>query len=390
MARNPDFRLLAVDSLGDIESAVELIHANRGLDIGVFATALDKRRGTLRDAAFLQLLFTWARLAPDANLHLLSNGHAEVDAILQEACGYSIGIGAISLAGGIVVNSERISRGLALQPATDRMEAAYIGDYPVLMKGRTLDLLSVSGAKRQYVRPLFANPKSSIVRAKVSLKSTITAMAAKIIPNPSSSLDEELTSALATLMHELVENMQEHATKDVHEKAYRRHAELFTASWMSFFGEEERNDLAANEDLKRYWSILAAAQPGERKVAGICFSFLDSGPGMAARLRKTELFNLTPEDEKLALRECLRLRVSSKNENGTGGGLQEVLEETSKHHGFVRIRSGRQAIYRCFAPGDEVGELCEGFRDWFDGKADLYRVAGTLVSVFIPMPRIEK
>lgn len=387
MAKTPDFRLLAKNSLDEIEQAVAQVYANRGADIGIHATALDKRRGALRDAAYLQLLFTWARLSPDANIHLLSNAQDQTSEILSEACSYSVGIGAIALSGGVYVNSEKIPRGVALQPATERIEAGYVGDFDKLMKGRTLDLLSVSGAKRQYAKPLFKSANSNIVRDKFDLKETVRSLAEKTGSVQPNSLDEKLITALAILMHELVENMQEHATSDVNRKAYRRHAELFTASWLTFSEEESQNDLASNEKLKAYWRKLAVTQPGDRKVAGICFSFLDSGPGMAARLRETDIFNLTFEDERIALNECLRIRVSSKKEYGTGGGLQAVLAEVAQSNGFVRVRSGRQAIYRCFAPGDKVGELCEGFEDWFDGKGELLRVAGTLVSVFIPIPR---
>lgn len=387
MATTPDFRLLATDSLDEIEQAVSQVHANRGTDIGVFATALDKRRGALRDAAYLQLLFTWARLSPEANIHLLSNAQNDVNDILKEACAYSVGVGVIAISGGVYINSEKIPRGIALQPATERMESAYIGDFDALMKGRTLDLLSVSGAKRQYVRPLFAAPSSNVVRDKFDLKSTVRALAMKTGSLQPNALDDDLLTALAVLMHELLENMQEHATADVNGKAYRRHAELFTASWLTFSEEDNKNDLSTNEKLRDYWKKLAVRQPGDRKVAGICFSFLDSGPGMAARLRETDLFNLEFNDEQAALRECLRIRVSSKKENGTGGGLQAVLAEVAESNGFVRVRSGRQAIYRCFAPGDEIGDLCDGFDDWFDGKSELYRVVGTLVSVFIPIPR---
>ncbi len=387
MPQSPGFRLAGIDSLEDFETAMSSVHAHRDQDIGVFATALDKRRGALRDAAFLQLILTWARLSPKANIHLLSNTGVSADGVVNEACGYSVGIAAMALAGGVIVNGEEVPRALALGPATERMEAAYQGRFDQLMKGRTVDLLVVSGARRQYVKPLFSGPSPRDIRDKVELKGTVRALAVRAASLQTLAIDEATVSALATLTHELVENMQEHATEDANGKAYRRHVELVSASWLSFAEEESQNDLTANASLRRYWARHAASQPGDRKVAGVCFSFLDSGPGMAARLTGKEVFELSFEEERFALRECLRLRVSSKKEHGTGGGLEAVLTQVSQANGFVRIRSGRQAIFRSFAPGDELDDVCENFEDWYEEKSELLRVAGTLISVFIPLPR---
>ena len=387
MTQSPHFRLAGIDSLEDFETAMSTVHAHRDQDIGIFATALDKRRGALRDAAFLQLILTWARLSPRANIHLLSNTRVPAGGVIEEACGYSIGIAIMALAGGVMVNGEAVERALALAPATDRMEAGYQGRFDQLMKGRTVDLLVVSGAKRQYVKPLFSGPSPKAIRDKVDLKGTVRALATRAASLPSSNLDDATVAALATLTHELVENMQDHATEDAKGKAYRRHVELVTASWLTFSEEEAQNDLTANPNLCRYWARHAAIQPGGRKVAGVCFSFLDSGPGMAARLTGKEIFEISFEEEQFALRECLRLRVTSKKEEGTGGGLEAVLTQISQANGFVRVRSGRQAIFRSFAPGDDPGNFCENFEDWYEGRSELLRVAGTLISVFIPLPR---
>lgn len=381
----PDFRLLGIDSLEEFEAAMSTVHANRNADIGVFATALDKRRSALRDAAFLQLILTWARLSPSARLHVLSNAGTPEQDVLEEACGYAVGIAAIAIAGGVTLNGKPIPRAMALAPARERIEWAYQGEFDFLMKGRTVDLLCVSGAERQYLKPLFSGPSSKAVKDKYDLKATVRALASRA--GSGIELDDGTVAALATLTHELVENMQEHAVTNAAGRAYRRHVELVTASWMVLSDEASRNDLTANRSLKRYWEGLARIQPGGRQVAGVCFSFLDSGPGMAARLTGREYFEMPFEEEREALRECLRMHVTSKKEQGTGGGLQAMLTEVAQASGFVRVRSGRQAIFRCFAPDDAIGNVSDHFEDWYEGKSELYRAAGTLISVFIPLPR---
>ena len=379
--------MTAIDSLDEIERAMATVHANRGLDLGVFATALDKRRGAMRDTAFLQLLLTWARLSPGTVLRLQSNSGASPDEILEEACGYSVGLAALAVAGGIKVGGQPIPRATALAPGRARIAAAYLGDLDRLVKGRTVDLLCVSGAERQFLKPLFRAPSPHGVKDKFDLKATVRGLALRAYPKAVTDLDDSTISALATLTHELFENTQDHATTDVAGKPYRRHVETVFASWLVLSDAESQNDLTGNETLRGYWQALADRQVNERQVAGLCFSFLDSGPGMASRLLGKEYVQMTLAEEAQALRDCLRQRVTSKNTHGTGGGFHEVLIEASQACGLVRVRSGRQAIFRCFEPGDASVDVCDRFEDWYPDGRELMRVAGTLISVFIPLPR---
>jgi len=376
-----------VDSLEQIEGALETVFAYREQDLAVHATALDKRRGALRDAAYLQVLLTWARLSSTSNINLLSNTDKDAVGILEEACGYSVGIAAIAVAGGVKVQGRQVARFEALGPAADRMSAAYEGRYDDLVKGRTIDLLSVSGADKQYLKPLFYAPKLGAVKDKFDLKETVRALAMRASQVQPEDLEESIISALSTLTHELFENTQEHATTKLDGQPYRRHVELMTASWVVMSDDETRNDLTVNKTLRKYWEALSERQRKKRQVAGICFSFLDSGPGMAARLKGKQYFEMSLEEERTALSECLRMRGTSKSDKGTGGGFNDILNAVSESSGVIRIRSGRLAIFRCFPPGDEVDPVWEGFQNWFSDDKNLQRVAGTLVSVFIPFPR---
>lgn len=387
MATTQEFRLPATNSLEDVEAAIRSVHAARGYDLRIHASALDKRSGALRDAALLQVLLTWARLSPNAHINLQSNGSENTDGVLAEACGYSTGIAAIAAAGGVKVRNEPVPKSRALAAALGRIGAAYEGRFDSLVKGRTVDLLCVSGAERQYLKPLFSAASPGAVRDKFDLRATVRALAMRAAQCRPEDLDEDTVSALATLTHELFENTQEHATKSVGGIPYRRHVELLSASWVSLEEESDRQELAVNSRLSEYWRVLGDIQPERKRAAGICFSFLDSGPGMAARLTGQDYPDLTLEDERRALHDCLRMHVTSKSDQGTGGGFEAVLTQVALAGGFVRVRAGRQSIFRCFFPGEPVEDVTEGFEDWFEAGRELYRVAGTLISVFVPFPR---
>lgn len=388
MSASQEIRLQSIDSLEEIETGLTTVLAHRNYDLAVHASALSKRRGPIRDAAYLQLLLTWARLSPSSNLRLLSNSSTELMPVLQEACDYSVGIAAIAIAGGIRVGDKNVSRQTALSPGASRVDSAFHGKYDDLIKGRQVDLLCVSGAQRQYLKPLFDSPSPKGVKSKFGLKTTVKALAVKAAPNIE--LDDQTVSALALLTHELFENTQDHATHQLDGTAYRRHVEMLIVGWATISDTESQNDLLVNKSLRDYWAALAAVQPQQRQVQGLCFSFLDSGLGMAARFTGKEYFDLSLDEERDALCTCLRMHVTSKREHGTGGGLLAVLSEVSKFFGLVRIRSGRHAIFRSFAPGLDHGDLFENFEDWFGSDRTLQRVAGTLITVFIPIQGFDK
>ncbi|MGJ7614106.1 MULTISPECIES: hypothetical protein [unclassified Variovorax] len=381
-----DFRLQGIDSLEQIEGGLTSVLAHRNYDLALYPSALDKRRGPLRDPAYLQLLLTWARLSPRSNLRLLINPAPDSPPVLEQACGYSVGIATIAVAGGVKVGDVQVPRPIALALGIPRMDHAFHGNYDELIKGRQVDLLCVSGAERQYLKPLFDSPSPKGVKDKFGLKTTVKALAARAAPG--AELDDQTISALALLTHELFENTQDHAIRQLDGSAYRRHVELMMAGWLVISDIESQNDLLVNQSLRDYWAALAAMQRPQRQVQGLCFSFLDSGPGMAARLTGREYFEMPLEEEREALRACLRMHMTSKREHATGGGLRAVLTEVSQACGFVRVRSGRQAIFRSFAPGVDPGDVCENFDDWFDDGRALERVAGTLITVFIPVPRL--
>jgi hypothetical protein len=270
--------------------------------------------------------------------------------------------------------------------AKSRIEAAYQGDYSSLLRGRTIDLLSVSGASRQYLKPLFSGPSPRMVKDKFDLKSTIRGLAMRAAPS-STDLDESTLSSLATLTHELFENTQDHAIADEHGQVYRRHVELLNVGWIASSDEDAKGDFYGNATLLAYWQAISAGQTRREKVSGFCFNFLDSGPGMASRLLGKPLSQMTADEEATALRQCLKMHLTSKSTHATGLGLNAVLAEVAQAAGFIRIRSGRQAIFKCFLPG-ETGELQNfDFENWFGSQRELRRVAGTLISVFIPLPR---
>lgn len=374
-------------SLYELEAELTKIHGARGWDLSVSPALLSKRRGAFHDAAVLQVLITWARLSPSSRLKLSSrNQGVAMERMLEESCDYAVGIAALAIAPTILVDGLEIPRSTSLASASTRMDNAFEGKYDELVKGRCVDLLCVSGAKRQFIKPLFAGPSADRLKDKYSLKTTVRGLAMKAHPRAAEFLSDSVISALATLTHELFENTQDHATSNLDRVPYRRHVEGLFVSNVSWSDSAASSDFFSNAPLRDYWATLADLQSTSRDgISGICFSFIDSGPGMAARMSGKEHFRMEIDEERKSLLSCLNMRATTKAESSAGGGLTEVLTELSELNGLVRIRSGRLSIFKVFAPGTAPQLPHEGFQNWFESQASLAAVAGTLISIFIPL-----
>lgn len=380
-----------INSIAEIEQSATTAFAARGGNLQISASALGKRRGALQDAALLQVLISWARLSPAGKLKIIGAAAPEsIQSALEEACSYSVGIGALSLAPEVMIGDRSIPKAMALTPAANRMESAYNGQYRDLQKGRTADLICVAGAKRQYLKPLFSRPDASGVKPKYELIATVRGLALQAHPRADELISSQTYSALATLTHELFENTQEHAISDIQKIRYRRHIEAIFVSWLTLSDSTTREDFSGNSILRDYWASVSDAQSTTREAAaGLCFSFLDSGPGMAARFLSKDYFQMSSDEERAALLSCLKVHQTTKNNPAAGLGLSEVLAELKALNGLVRIRSGRLSIFKCFPPGRGDDQQTE-FLDWFEARPVHERVAGTLITVFIPTPRITK
>lgn len=138
--------------------------------------------------------------------------------------------------------------------------------------------------------------------------------------------------------------------------------------------------------LHTYCTRLAPARAGNTHVQLIELSVFDSGPGMGASLTGKALSALAPEDELSAVRHCFAKNVSRKNASSSGLGLPNLTKALSEAGGFMRLRTGRCALYADFRkdPVSRFGEPPE-LRHWFDGGGEVSPVVGTLFTLIFPL-----
>lgn len=374
------------DSLADFERW--LVDRNVGSfdELTVSAAVLGKRRGAMADAALLQTLITCLRTQGVESLNVVTEKSRGIIDELDDAVSYGPGIAALAIAGRVRLMGVPVRKAVALHAAKSRVESAYVGDFGMLTKGRVVDLLCVSGADRQYLKPLFESSSPVRVKDKYDLRATVRGLAVAVNPVANKIIEDGIVNSLALLMHELFENTQDHAISDIHGRMYERHVEGVFAGWM-VLDPASSELLGASQKLFGYGeAVLGSLTRNLRRPPsfhGFCFSFFDSGPGMAARYLSKSYHEMSLKEERNALYACLQSRKTSKMAHGTGEGFHEVLIELARVKGMIRIRSGRLAVFKCF-DGSSTGDVWGGFGDWFGDSTDLPEVAGTLITVFVP------
>lgn len=372
-----------VSTLDGIEDSMHRVVASGGAPLQLNKDYASRRKGAMHDAARLQLLVTWARLARERQLHF--HGANIAKSVLEELCDYSPGITALRLSDGVVVGDRVIRRRDALEPASEKMGYSDSMLWNRVIKGRTIDFTCVSGSKVQYLRPLFTVRNKHAVKRKEGMFLVLNELSEFVAKADAEHIPQSFIKACAVFASELLKNTQEHATSDHRNQPYLEHVEGLIVSWQEMSEESYSSDFEGHPRLREFWHReLVAVRNGQgRALRCLQLSFFDTGPGFASRATGKLVEELSFEDERNALLGCLQKNASTKREAGSGNGLPDVLEELREVGGLICIRSGRLSLFNAFTPNDERGMF--DFADW--SAKPLAAAAGAVVSLLIPIRR---
>lgn len=368
-------------TLNGVESAHRLIAQSSGAPLQVNKDWVARRKGAMHDAARLQLLATWARNANDKSSLRFHEANS-VDAVLEELCDYAPGIAALRLSSGVSVGGQTISRREALKPASSKMISTDNMEWANIVKGRTIDFTCVSGSKVQYLRPLFSSRSKLAVKRKESMYQMLRTLSSYVAKSDSERIPEAFLQSCAVFASELMKNTQEHATRDCFGNPYLEHTEGLIVSWIDM-DQQFAADFQGHPLLKNLWERETKADKSGRGGSLRCLqlSFFDTGPGFAARATGVPTSELSTEQERGALLQCLQKNNSTKSQIGAGNGIPDVIEVLREIGGMISIRSGRLFVFNSFQPND-TRELFD-FADWHTN--DLAEVVGAVVTLLVPI-----
>ncbi|MEZ6039633.1 MAG: hypothetical protein R3C20_03955 [Planctomycetaceae bacterium] len=146
-----------------------------------------------------------------------------------------------------------------------------------------------------------------------------------------------------------------------------------------------------NPALESYVTSLGQ-RSRDNYVRFLELSVFDSGPGLASRwLSKPLTDDVTAEEELAACFSCLSKHKTSSRASNRGLGLYDVMHTLDELHGFMRLRTGRLALFRDFVSSPlQADEQMNGptLFDWHSASTVPTRIpqtTGTLFTMVIPL-----
>lgn len=125
-------------------------------------------------------------------------------------------------------------------------------------------------------------------------------------------------------------------------------------------------------------------------------SILDSGLGYCGRWLADhpeigDLGQVTLSQEYSIFKKCFSFRQTSSGQENKGNGLPVVMDRLTKLRGFMRIRSGRLALFRNFIESPYISEDSCDFSDWNShalaskNLTEMAPATGVAITLLIPL-----
>jgi hypothetical protein len=339
------------------------------------------------EAALVQLLITWSLLArsPSLNLAVPTLTSEHVDDFIQQLHGF---------AASLLADSALDTSGRDHQPFL--RDAALLKLYQLdgpaprdaLRRLHNFTILCADHFGRSTPRLLYysSTERAPLVRNEKEFRLFANWVLRSVIPERFRRLPSADGDVIGSMLHEIFENTEDHATRDLNNNVLRKSLRGFFARhhWLS---DHEADTLTDGfPALRRFCHAIPSR--GSRKQL-IEISVFDSGPGFAQRLTNMRLAALSTKKEFEAVSDCFRGKVTTKTHAGHGIGLKYVVRLLRQKGGFLRLRTGRLSLFADLSGNESISsDEPPALRDAGDGEITRRgQMQGSLISLLIPLHR---
>lgn len=378
-------RLSAEANIADIERALTAL-AGTSRDEHLKLPTNPRHAAAGGEAALAQFILTWAQARAGGTLDTYIAEVKQIDDFVRRFTGIVAALCARDIlghgkTGSLLAEVRRaaLARLDLLQSAKPRLGyrgpsaeilcADHLGrDNPYL-----LNLPGKTGSARLRPREVFPDLASWLLRRTVP-----TEYQALIAP--------ETPEGLGGMIFELFKNTQDHARVDCSGNLLD-----ISIRALKTLHHAVRPELlvAMVRDYPPLAHFCGSLRPPRDAVQTHLFelSVLDAGPGFAVSRLGRPLATITREEEEAAVRQCFAT-FTAKGSDRFGQGLPHVLRLLRHERGFLRLRTGRVSLHADFSndPSPNDGEVLQFHRS--PGQEELAPVAGSLLTVLIPLRRV--
>lgn len=341
------------------------------------------------ESALIQLIITWAKREPSGRLFThVQAGEAperQLDRMVKTGCGFV----ACLMAKDVVDLPGKTSLAhVAYSLASARVDKMQRGPAEVAHGSRVL--LAAVDHSTKWRLPSFYFGDESVRGRKEFRNLAETLVRSRTAQTISSHISGDTYRGLGAILHELIRNTHDWARTDVAEVPVRRSVRGILVDTRNLSLDAIRKAAAGSKPLESYVSHPNVSRGARFRCVEL--SIFDSGPGLAARWLGKTIDSATPLAAELdACMKCLQKHHSSSKQAHAGVGLYEVVRTLSPLRGFLRLRTGRLAMFRDFViqplqTDESVG--ASRLLDWTTGTEEVKEhahVEGTLFTILIPL-----
>ena len=247
-----------------------------------------------------------------------------------------------------------------------------------------------------YIEKSGTNPEP---RQPEQFKAVIRAMVNKAmsVPGGARGIAPESLEYLGRIFYELFLNTHEHGSRSATRSEWLKPGvRIIYAQGINLHEVGFRN--AANQQpvLAEYLLKASGNNPAEQQRRFVEIGIVDSGLGYCGRWRADHSLadaNEAPstEEEYEIFKKCFRFRQTSTAKDSKGNGLPVVMDRLTKLKGFMRVRSGRLALYRDFLSSPYSPNDACFFSDWTSAQSaeesltPMAKASGVAISLLIPL-----
>lgn len=347
------------------------------------------------EAALIQFIASWQRIHPDGRV-AIDGEPVDYPDLLRKACKHPSNIAACYFGerfSSFSDDSFSYSRAATLKLIEPMLSAMYREDFGAEKESEALALLCFRNHPAEYLPSFYEFPAPGNIRSKDQFRDlVIKILRTKIQEHKPQLSPEAFATSVGPLLHELIKNTDEHSLTDENGNFYQKGIRgiIFKLATLN------RGDLLSgysgkNPRLTTYLNgRLGDVGRNTTQLTFLEVSVIDTGPGLARRwisskrsIPINKLSSISINDERKAVIDCFRKYMTTKPSESSGMGLSAVLHHLHRLKGFLRLRTGRLALFQ--ALDQENPHLEFSPQDWDKNFRELPEAAGTAFTLCFPI-----
>ncbi|HDX0837700.1 hypothetical protein [Stenotrophomonas maltophilia] len=249
-----------------------------------------------------------------------------------------------------------IPRRQALRSLIPRVNAMNTEAFENTTRGQGVTLCCFSGARLEFLSPLYSKTESRAVRTEAEFELIIRRITKRLGRTAATSMVDGQYVYLSKLIHQLFLNSDEHGSFDLGGQPLPTSIRGINIR-VTALGriEEVVNEAKGDSALQTYLagSILSNEFPSSDNPTLLELTVFDTGVGMglnwlAKRSNASSYSDFTRDEEAAAVETCFKKHATTKANHVSGQGLPIVLRSLRNLGAFMTLRTGRVSLYQDF------------------------------------------